>query len=33
MNFLELSDYVLAGNVEKVVEGTKWRIQQGVEPL
>lgn len=33
MNFIELSDYVLAGNVEKVVEGTKWMIQQGVEPL
>jgi len=33
MDFLELSDYVLAGNVAKVAEGTKWMLEHGVEPL
>lgn len=33
MNFSELSDYVLAGNVGKVAEGTKWMLDHGVEPL
>ena len=33
MNFIELSDHVLAGNVSKVAEGTKWMLEQGVDPL
>lgn len=33
MDFLELSEYVLAGDVGKVAEGTKWMLEHGVEPL
>ncbi|WP_407306965.1 corrinoid protein [Desulfosporosinus sp. SB140] len=33
MEFSELSDYVLKGNVEKVAEGTKWMLEHGTDPL
>ncbi|MDQ7096330.1 corrinoid protein [Desulfosporosinus sp. PR] len=33
MEFSELSDYVLKGNVEKTAEGTKWMLEHGVDPL
>lgn len=33
MEFLEMNDHVLKGNVEKVAEGTRWMLEHGVEPL
>jgi 5-methyltetrahydrofolate--homocysteine methyltransferase len=33
MEFSELNNYILKGNVEKVSEGTRWMIEHGVDPL
>jgi 5-methyltetrahydrofolate--homocysteine methyltransferase len=33
MEFSELNNYILKGNVEKVSEGTQWMLEHGVDPL